>query len=60
MRLIDRMRRAPRPRTDGPPRSRAFEDDPHGRFWWHKLPGTGYVPPLYAQLSDEEWALMEA
>jgi predicted O-methyltransferase YrrM len=60
MSLIDRLRPKPRPRTDGPPRSRAFEDDPHGRFWWHHSPNTGYVPPLYSQLSDEEWALMEA
>lgn len=59
MGLIDRLRAKPRPRADGPPRSRAYEHDPHGRFWWHKMPGTGYVPPLYAQLSDEEWALME-
>jgi predicted O-methyltransferase YrrM len=60
MSLLDRLRRAPRPRTGGPARSRVFEDDPHGRFWWHHMPGTGYVPPLYGQLSDEEWALMEA
>jgi predicted O-methyltransferase YrrM len=60
MSVLDRLRAKPRPRADGRPRSRVFEDDPHGRFWWHKLPGTGYVPPLYGQLSDEEWALMEA
>jgi predicted O-methyltransferase YrrM len=60
MALLDRLRRAPRPRAGGPPRSRAFESDPHGRFWWHHMPGTGYVPPVYGELSDEEWALMEA
>lgn len=40
-------------------RSRRFEADPHDRFWWHKLPGTGYVPPIYGQLSDDEWAFLE-
>jgi predicted O-methyltransferase YrrM len=44
----------------GAERSRRFAADPHGRFWWHRLPGTDYVPPLYAVLSDEEWAVMEA
>ena len=41
------------------PRSRQFAHDEHGRFWWHHLPGTDYVPPLYGALSDEEWGLME-
>jgi len=41
-------------------RSRRFNDDPHPRFWWHKLHGTDYVPPIYAMLTDEEWAVMEA
>jgi predicted O-methyltransferase YrrM len=40
-------------------RSRRFANDPHGRFWWHHLPGTDYVPPLFSVLSDEEWSLME-
>jgi predicted O-methyltransferase YrrM len=42
-----------------PERSRRFAHDRHGRFWWHHLPGTDYVPPLYALLSDEEWSVME-
>jgi predicted O-methyltransferase YrrM len=41
------------------PRSRRFADDPHGRFWWHHLPGTDYVPPIYGVLADDEWAVME-
>jgi len=41
------------------PRSRRFAEDPHGRFWWHRLPGTDYVPPLFSVLSDDEWELME-
>jgi predicted O-methyltransferase YrrM len=40
-------------------RSRRFAENSHGRFWWHHLPGTDYVPPLYAVLSDEEWDVME-
>jgi predicted O-methyltransferase YrrM len=40
-------------------RSRRFAADPHPRFWWHKLHGTDYVPPIYDVLSDAEWDLME-
>jgi predicted O-methyltransferase YrrM len=42
-----------------PSRSRRFANDIHDRFWWHRLPGTDYVPPLYAVLSDAEWQTME-
>jgi predicted O-methyltransferase YrrM len=40
--------------------SRVFSNDPHPRFWWHHLNGTGYVPAIYQVLSDDEWGLMEA
>jgi hypothetical protein len=30
------------------------------RYWWHRLPDSAYVPPIYAALSDEEWAVLEA
>src|SRR5262249_52155797 len=40
------------------PRSRAFVARKHNRYWWHKLPDTDYVPPLYATLSAREWRLM--
>jgi predicted O-methyltransferase YrrM len=40
-------------------RSQAFRQDPHDRFWWHKLAATDYVPALYAALTDDEWAVME-
>jgi predicted O-methyltransferase YrrM len=40
-------------------RSRRFADDPHPRFWWHRLHATDYVPPIYHVLSDEEWQIME-
>jgi predicted O-methyltransferase YrrM len=40
-------------------RSRRYRDDPHGRFWWHHLDGTDYVPAIYSVLTDDEWQLME-
>jgi predicted O-methyltransferase YrrM len=40
-------------------RSRRFAEDPHPRYWWHRLHGTDYVPPIYQVLSDEEWQIME-
>jgi len=47
------------PERPDPGRSARFRADPHDRFWWHRLAVTDYVPPLYAGLSDEEWAVME-
>jgi len=40
-------------------RSRVFRNDAHGRFWWHHLHGTDYVPSIYQVLTDDEWQLME-
>lgn len=39
-------------------RSRAWEKNPHPRYWWHRLPGHDYVPPVYWELSDEEWDVL--
>ncbi|HEV7806876.1 MAG TPA: class I SAM-dependent methyltransferase [Solirubrobacteraceae bacterium] len=39
-------------------RSTGFREDPHSRFWWHKLAATDYVPALYANLREDEWAVM--
>lgn len=39
-------------------RSRAWKDNPHPRYWWHRLPGNDYVPPVYSDLSDEEWTVL--
>ncbi|HEY8835443.1 MAG TPA: class I SAM-dependent methyltransferase [Chthoniobacterales bacterium] len=39
-------------------RSRAWKDNPHPRYWWHRLPGTDYVPPVYSDLSDGEWSVL--
>jgi predicted O-methyltransferase YrrM len=39
-------------------RSRAWEENPHPRYWWHRLPGHNYVPPIYSDLSETEWSLL--
>jgi predicted O-methyltransferase YrrM len=39
-------------------RSRAWKENPHPRYWWHRLPGNDYVPPIYAELSEEEWSVL--
>jgi len=39
-------------------RSRAWKDNPHPRYWWHRLPGADYVPPVYSDLSDAEWTVL--
>ena len=37
------------------PRSRAWKEKPQPRYWWHRLPGIDYVPPIYSELSEAEW-----
>ena len=39
-------------------RSRAWKENPHPRYWWHRLPETDYVPPIYSDLSDDEWSVL--
>jgi predicted O-methyltransferase YrrM len=39
-------------------RSRAWKENPHPRYWWHRLDGNDYVPPIYAELSEEEWSVL--
>jgi len=41
-----------------PLRSRAWAQNPHPRYWWHRLPGNDFVPSIYAELSDEEWSVL--
>ncbi len=41
-----------------PLRSRAWKDNPHPRYWWHRLPENDFVPPVYAELSEEEWGVL--
>ena len=40
-------------------RSRAWKENPHPRYWWHRLAGTDYVPPIYSDLSEEEWVILK-
>jgi predicted O-methyltransferase YrrM len=39
-------------------RSRDWKENPHPRYWWHRLPGNDYVPPIYSDLSDDEWSVL--
>lgn len=39
-------------------RSRAWKENPHPRYWWHRLPGADYVPPVYSDLSETEWDVL--
>jgi predicted O-methyltransferase YrrM len=39
-------------------RSRDWKENPHSRYWWHRLPGNDYVPPVYSDLSDDEWSVL--
>ena len=39
-------------------RSRAWENNPHPRYWWHRLPGNDYVPPVYSDLGEGEWSVL--
>jgi predicted O-methyltransferase YrrM len=39
-------------------RSRAWEENPHPRYWWHKLPGTDFIPAIYSDLSEAEWVVL--
>jgi predicted O-methyltransferase YrrM len=39
-------------------RSRVWRQNQAPRYWWHRLPETNYVPPIYSDLSDTEWTLL--
>lgn len=39
-------------------RSRCWTTDPRPRYWWHRLPGMDYVPPIYSELTEEEWEIV--
>lgn len=36
-------------------RSRAWRNNSGARYWWHQLPETDYVPPVYSGLTEDEW-----
>ena len=37
--------------------SLSASNDP--RFWWHRLPRSDYVPPIYANLNEQEWQFLQ-
>ena len=39
-------------------RSRRWTTDTRPRYWWHRLPGMNYVPPIYADLTEAEWLII--
>lgn len=41
-----------------PDRSRRWTGDERGRFWWHRLPGMDFVPPIYSDLAEAEWEIV--
>lgn len=44
--------------SDDAQRSRRWTHDQAPRFWWHRLPGMDYVPPVYGWLTDGEWSVI--
>src|SRR6266513_230959 len=41
-----------------PERSNKWTAEKEPRFWWHRLPGMNYVPPIYSDLSESEWKIL--
>lgn len=41
-------------------RSRCWTRQTGPRYWWHRLRGMDFVPPIYADLADAEWEIMRA
>ncbi len=39
-------------------RSREWTGNSSPRYWWHRLPGMDFIPPIYSDLADDEWAIM--
>jgi predicted O-methyltransferase YrrM len=39
-------------------RSRDWKDNPHPRYWWHRLTGADYVPSVYSDLGEAEWTVL--
>lgn len=46
--------------TSGKDRSRSWTHHPGPRYWWHRLPGMDFVPPIYSDLTEAEWEIMRA
>ncbi|MFL6527170.1 MAG: O-methyltransferase [Chthoniobacterales bacterium] len=39
-------------------RTRGWREKGDPRYWWHRLPGMDFTPPIYSDLSDEEWNIV--
>jgi predicted O-methyltransferase YrrM len=39
-------------------RSRDWTQAIAPRYWWHRLPGMDFVPPIYSGLANEEWEIV--
>jgi predicted O-methyltransferase YrrM len=39
-------------------RSRPWRHHPGPRYWWHRLPGFDFEPPIYSDLSEAEWQIV--
>src|SRR5881394_1424927 len=39
-------------------RSRGWRQNSAPRYLWHRLPETDYVPPIYSDLAEAEWAVL--
>lgn len=39
-------------------RSREWTSNSSPRYWWHQLPGMDFVPAVYSDLADGEWAII--
>ena len=41
-------------------RSRRWTHEAGPRYWWHRLPGMDFIPPIYSELTEPEWEIMRA
>jgi hypothetical protein len=41
-------------------RSRLRAHDQRPRYWWRRLPGMDFVPAIYSDLTEAEWAIVKA
>jgi predicted O-methyltransferase YrrM len=39
-------------------RSREWSRRTHPRYWWHRLSGMEFVPPIYSDLRADEWEII--
>ena len=39
-------------------RSRSWSNESVPRYWWHRLPGMNYTPPVYSDLLENEWEIL--